>query len=125
MRVENILEEWYFSPEAEWAAPGQNSPAFLVKSTHQGEVFFDYVSSMRHLAPRDITISIKVQVSQDGMPQPYNEQNYKVVFPQDRDQIMYSCILGRVPPGKYEFTFLISDDAYTEDAPISAKLDIN
>jgi hypothetical protein len=119
----NILRDWLFTADPDWARPGQDK-SLGVSAMPQREIFFDFVSAMRYPAARDIKMSIKVQVDKDGVPYPGNEHNYQVALKQGRDQYMYSCGLGQFTPGQYELTFLISDDFYTPDPPITVDLNV-
>jgi hypothetical protein len=122
---DNVGGTWNFRPMPGWASPGQTSPSFAVEALPQREFIFDFVSSMRHNAPRDIKMTILIQVLQDGAPQPDYERTYRLKFQEAADQFRYMCLLPRFGIGNYELNFLVSDDFFGEDEPISIHLSVN
>jgi hypothetical protein len=115
----SVEQEWHFSPDPDWAVPGQTHSLGVV-TVPQREIFFDYVSSMRYPAARDITMNIKVQINESGTPG--QESIFHVAFRKGTDQLWYSCVLGRFAPGRYELMFLISGSSLTHMGKASSSL---
>lgn len=88
------------------------------------QFIFDYLGSTRNPMPRDAAITIRVQVVQGGTPRPDLENTYVITFPRGDDQFSYSCILPMFASGDYQLTFLLSDDFFGEDKPISIELNV-
>ena len=74
--------------------------------------------------PSDIAITIHLQVIQDGTPRPDMENTYKITFPQGEDVFSNSCVLPMFTPGSYQLNFLVSDDFFGEDKPVTVLLNV-
>ena len=123
--VGNFSGIWEFRPMQDWALSGQPSPVFTIEAVPQREIVFDFISSMRHEAPRDIVMTVHIQVYQDGTPRPDYEKTYQLKFRQGEDEFSNTCLLPTFGAGNYDINFLISDDLYGEDEPISVHLSVN
>jgi len=118
-------EQWDFRPVTGWVA-AEAAPAGYRATLGAGrQLIFDYLASTRDPMPRDVAISIHLQVFQDGMPRPDLENTYQVTFPSGQDEFSNSCVLPALAPGNYQLTFLVSDDFFGEDKPISVDLTVS
>jgi len=117
-------QQWNFRPVTNLISAANASAAGAVETHSSQEVIFDFVSSLRHKAPRDIRISVRIQIIDDGVPQPQLERTYEMMFPKGADQFSESCYIPVSQPGYYDLTFLVSDDFFGEDEPIPVKLRI-
>jgi len=122
---DNVGGTWNFRPMPGWALPGLASPSFAVGALPQREILFDFVSSMRHNEPRDIIMTVHIQVFQDGTPRRDYEKTYQLTFQEGVDQFSYTCLLPQFEIGNYELNFLVSDDFFGEDDPISIHVSVN
>ena len=63
---------------------------------------FDFNTSIRKRAPRDINITIDLRVYQDGVRVGKYDHEYQVVFRKDSDELFVSCPIYDLEPGNFE-----------------------
>lgn len=117
-------QQWDFLPITGWVSAETANAGSTATLVAGRQFIFDYLGSTRNPMPRDAAITIRLQVVQGGTPRPDLENTYVITFPRGDDQFSYSCILPMFASGDYQLTFLLSDDFFGEDKPISIELNV-
>lgn len=117
-------QQWDFRPITDWISASSAMIVNRANAVSGRQFIFDFSSSTNHPMPSDIAITIHLQVIQDGTPRPDMENTFKITFPQGEDVFSDSCALPTFAPGNYQLNFLVSDDFFGEDRPVTILLNV-